>query len=169
MFVVVGMLAGPVTRIALGPDYGQAATLTAVLAASGVVATLSQLLGTVLIAASVVRQMVWQNALAAVVNVVGNVLLVPVHGALASAWLTLVTELVVCGGALLLLPLALPRTALLRGTGRPALVVVLSGLVLLTLRQWPLPGLAAAAVCYAWGVRAWGLWPDEMRLWGARA
>ncbi len=158
LFVVVGALSGPVARIALGPGYEQAGRLTAVLALSGLVATLSQLLGTILISASVVRQMVYQNALAAVVNVTGNVLLLPAYGATAAAWLTLGTEVLVCAGALFLLPGALPRAGLLAGSGRPALAVAAAAAVLLALHRWPLTSLGAAALTYAalvWRLRCW--------------
>jgi len=158
MFVVVGALSGPVARVALGPGYEQAGRLTAVLALSGVVATLSQLLGTILISASVVRQMVYQNAVAAVVNVTGNVILLPRYGAAAAAWLTLATEVLVCAGALLLLPGALPRARLLAGAWRPAAAVVAGAGVLLALHRWPLPGLAAGGLAYAavvWWLRCW--------------
>jgi len=47
--------------------------------------------------------MVMQNAFALVFNVVGNLLLVPQLGVIASAWLTVATEAIVCIGAILLL------------------------------------------------------------------
>jgi O-antigen/teichoic acid export membrane protein len=163
LYIVVGALAGPVTRVALGPGYGEAGELTAVLAVAGLIATLTQLFQTILVSASHTRPMVYQSAAAALLCTSGSWLLIPTYGGHAAAWLTVATELVVCTGALVSARVLLRAARLISAVWRPTLVISLATGVLLLLRDWPLPAVAAAAVTYA--VLTWQLacWPAEWR------
>jgi O-antigen/teichoic acid export membrane protein len=163
LFIVVGVLSGPVTRLALGPSYGEAGELTAVLACAGLLATLTQLFQTILVSASHTRPMLYQSAAAALLCTSGNILLIPSYGGHAAAWLTVVTELLVCAGAIVSARALMPSARLLHDVWRPVLVVGASGAVLALLSAWPLPAIAAAAVTYA--ILTWQLrcWPTDWR------
>jgi O-antigen/teichoic acid export membrane protein len=98
--VGAAIFARPLVRVAFGPGYGDTVPLVRILSVAAAISLLTNLLGTLLIARSIVRPMLLQNAAALVFNVVGNLLLVPRYGVTASAWLTVATELIVCGAAL---------------------------------------------------------------------
>ncbi len=121
--VGAAIFAGPLVRVAFGPGYGAAVPLVRILSAAAAVALLTNLLGTLLIARSIVRPMLLQNAAAIVFTVVGNVVLAPRYGVTASAWLTVATELLVCGGALYLLRGSLGLGSLVGAGLRPAVAV----------------------------------------------
>jgi O-antigen/teichoic acid export membrane protein len=157
--VASAIFARPIVHVALGSQYDGAVPLVRILALAGAVALIANVLGTLLIAASIVRPMVLQNVVATVFNIGGNVLLVPRYGVVASAWLTVATELIVSVGALALLWRRLaPRPWLAAGfrpalaaaglagtglalAGRPVLGIPISGAVFLViivlLRGWP--------------------------------
>lgn len=168
-FVGVCLFAPTVITLTVGSQFHGAAGLLRVLTLAGMIGVASTFFGTILIAKSVVRPMLAQNAVALFVNVVGNLLLVPRVGVIASAWVTVATEAIVCIGALLLLrrdfdfrrmavvsvrPIVALAALVVVGVplnavpaiGIPACAVVFLG-VLLTLRAWPaelVPGRAAA-------------------------
>ncbi len=92
-----------VIRVLFGSAYMEAVPLLRILLGSAGVAILSAVLGNVLVARRRAGAMLAQNSVALVGNVLGNVLLVPHVGVIASAWLTLGTEVFVCSMSVLLL------------------------------------------------------------------
>jgi O-antigen/teichoic acid export membrane protein len=89
--------ATPVIRLVFGEDFVPAAPGLPVLAAAFVFISIGYVTTNVLIVAGKTRAMVVISAIALVVNVIGNVLLVPSLGFLGAAWITLVTEVIVVG------------------------------------------------------------------------
>jgi hypothetical protein len=83
-----GVCAPLAIEVAVGPDYHGALELFRILSVGGAVGVLSTFLGTILVAKGLVRIMLWQNGMAVVFNVAGNLLLVPRFGVAAAAWLS---------------------------------------------------------------------------------
>jgi O-antigen/teichoic acid export membrane protein len=162
LFLGVAIFASTAGTLILGGDYTGAAPLITILAASGVVAVASQLFGSTLVAAGVIRPMVVQNALALTVNIVGNVLLVPRYGVAAAAWMTVLTEVIVCAGSFYTLRTIMPMRTLARGSVRAAAPAVVAAVVGLGLSNWPIIGVPAAVLTFAALVIALKSWPAEL-------
>jgi O-antigen/teichoic acid export membrane protein len=145
MFVLVILFPEPFVTVALGHAYANAAPLTRILAGAGAVGVISQLLGSTLVAASLVRPLLVQNVCAVVFNVAGNLLLVPTYGVTAAAWLTFGTEAIVCLGSLWTSYRRLHLHRVLRESRRPLAVIVLAVAAGLALQDAPWPGLAVSA------------------------
>jgi O-antigen/teichoic acid export membrane protein len=96
--VVMVMLVFPeaVIHWTVGDAFHGAVPLLRILAASAVVGVLSNLFGTILIAKHIVRPLLWSNSIAIVLNVVANLVLVPIYGVSAAAWATVATEVFIC-------------------------------------------------------------------------
>ena len=127
------------------------------------VALLTNLLGTLLIARSIVRPMLLQNAGAIVFNVAGNVVLAPRYGVTASAWLTVATEMIVCGGALYLLRGSLGLGSMVGAGLRPGVAVAGLAATGLALSSWPTLGVPAAIGVFLALLAALGAWPVELQ------
>ena len=98
-FLGVMLYAKPITLILFGHRYLGATSLISILAIAGFVGTVSQLFSVMLIAATKMRPLILQNTIATIFNVVLNIALIPVFGAVACAWLTVATECIVCIGS----------------------------------------------------------------------
>lgn len=137
--------AEPVVVLLFGEEFRDAAPALPILGAAFVFVSFGYLTSNLLLVAGLVRKGVVVTFAGLVVNVVGNVILIPPYGFVAAAWTTLVTEVVVVGFSVYyisrVLPLGraglgrLPRvTAASVGTllvlaGANALGVPLAGLV----------------------------------------
>jgi O-antigen/teichoic acid export membrane protein len=162
LFVATALFPRLVLGSVLGDQYLGAATLVTLLAVAGTVGLLGQLLGTLLVAAGRVRPLLWQNGAAVVVNVSGNVLLIPHFGAMACAWLTVATEAIVCAGSWYSVSRGMGLCLPWRRSGRSFLV--LAGAVAVA---WAVPGpgwgsAVAGAVAYLVGTWAAGSWPPDL-------
>jgi O-antigen/teichoic acid export membrane protein len=163
-FLGVMLYAKPITLILFGHRYLDATSLISILAIAGFVGTVSQLFSVMLIAASKMRPLILQNMIATVFNVVLNIALIPVFGAVACAWLTVATECIVCVGS----AWTLFHTMKFRfpaGPAKPAVLVVAAstalGAVLLLVNEI-LSITAFSAVLLA-GLVMTRSWPDEFR------
>ena len=138
-----------VVRLVYGPQYAAAAPLLTILMAGAAVGLVANLVGTLMVADGRSRWLLHQNLLALAVNVAGNALLVPRGGATASAWLTVLTEVMVTSGSLWAVRHRFDRGPLLRAC-RPAVLgcvaIVLLGLLG---RDHLGVALAAGAACAA--------------------
>jgi O-antigen/teichoic acid export membrane protein len=160
---------GPVVRLVFGAEFGPAASVLPVLGGAFILICFGYLNGNLLLVLGLQRRLLRISLLALVVNLVGNLILVPLFGFTGAAWMTLATEAVVFVSAfhLILRALELPVPNLGR-MGRTAIAAVLLGAALgaLRLADAPLSVLVVAAcVCYPallLGLRAFGA--DDLRL-----
>jgi O-antigen/teichoic acid export membrane protein len=92
-------LAGPRDLIVLlfGQEFAEAGAALPVLLGAFVVMCVGYLLGALVIAFGLQRAFLAFAAIAFVFNVVANLLLVPDHGFVAAAWITLLTEVLISG------------------------------------------------------------------------
>ena len=157
------VFAGPIVRLAFGDGYGAAVPLVRVLALAGAVALLANILGTLLVARGAVRPMLKQNALALILNVAGNLLLVPRYGVMASAWLTVVTEVFVAGCALMVVRTQFGSVTSLRHLLGPLAANATFGLVGLALLSRPVLAVPAAIVALVVTATLLHAWPNDVR------
>lgn len=154
----------PFIRLIFGQEFVPAAPALPVLGAAFVLICFGYLNGNLLLVLGLQRRLLHIGLVALVVNVVGNLILVPLVGFMGAAVMTLLTEAVVFYMALRLVlrTLELPRPKLGR-IGRTALAALLlaAGLGALRLVGAPLAVLiAASCLCYPsllFGLRALAL------------
>jgi O-antigen/teichoic acid export membrane protein len=108
--------------------------------------------------------MLYQNLAGVAVNVIGNLILIPRIGAYASAGLTLLTEVIVCGGSLFTLARKFPVGAGLRVGARPLVATALAGATGLALAGLPWAGIPASLLVLAVTIRLLRCWPPEFTL-----
>ncbi|HET6482249.1 MAG TPA: polysaccharide biosynthesis C-terminal domain-containing protein [Actinoplanes sp.] len=163
-FVLCAVFAPTACELVLGARFRPAAPLLVILAAAGIVAMLSQILGVLLTALGVVKPMLYQNLAGAVVNVAANVVLIPQFGARACALITLLTEVLVCAGSLWTLSRRLDIGGPLRAVVRPALATAAAAATGLQLADRPAAGIPLAVAVLVAGFRLLGCWPEEFPL-----
>ena len=164
----VCVAASPVMRLVFGAEFVAGAPALPVLFGAFVFICFGYLNGNLMTVLGLQRKLLWISLLALVVNLVGNLILIPLTGFMGAAWMTLVTEIVVWSASLrmILQALEMPRPPLGR-MGRTALAAVLLGgaLALLSVAGaalWLL--IAASCLLYPgllFGLRA--LHPGELR------
>ncbi len=157
------VFAGPLVRIAFGSGYGAAVPLVRVLAIAGAIALLANILGTLQVARGDVRPMLRQNALALILNVAGNLLLAPRFGVIASAWLTVVTEVFVAGCAFAVVRAQFGSILGMRHLIGPLAANAAFALVGLALLARPLLAIPAAIVALVVATHVLHAWPNDLR------
>jgi O-antigen/teichoic acid export membrane protein len=144
--------AAPSVRLIFGAEFVRGAPALPVLAASFVLVSFGYLNGNLLVVLGLQNRMLRVCLLALVVNLAGNLALVPLIGYMGAAWMTLVTEAVVCVASLRLILQKLERPLPKPGRiGRTVVAAALLTGVLEVLRQADASlGLLviAACVCY---------------------
>jgi len=161
--------AEPLVRLIFGAEFSAAAPALPVLGGAFVLICFGYLNGNLLLVLGLQDRLLRISLAALAVNLIGNLIFVPLFGFMGAAWMTLATELVVFSLALrmVLTELELPRPRLGR-MGRTALAATLLGIVLgaMQLAGAPLGALVAAAcICYPallFGLGA--LQTDDLRL-----
>lgn len=161
-FCLAAVFATPLCGLLLGDSFTGSAPLVAILAGAGLVAAASQVLGAVLTSFDVVRPMLMQNLAAVAVNIAANLLLVPVFAATASAYITVVTELIVCLGSAWTLTRRHEVPPALSALVRPLTAVGVMTAVGLALRNHPWFGVPAAVAAFAVTVLLLRCWPEEL-------
>lgn len=141
--------AEPVVTLLFGEEFAPAAPALPVLGGAFVMICFGYLTGNLLLVFDRTRAMVVISLLALVANVAGNLLVIPSHGFLGAAWVTLATEVVVVACSVWLIVGVLPVHRM--PLGRIARIVVAAGvlwagLALLAAAGAPLAALAAAAL-----------------------
>ncbi len=140
--------AEPVVRLIFGAPFVEAAPALPVLSGAFVLICYGYLNGNLLLVLGLQNRLLRISLIALVVNLVGNLILVPLVGFMGAAWMTLATEAVVFVMTSLLVRerLELSRPGLGR-VGRTAAAAVILGLVLgvMRLAGAPLGALIAAA------------------------
>jgi O-antigen/teichoic acid export membrane protein len=157
------VFAGPVVRIAFGGGYEAAVPLVRVLALAAAVGLFANVLGTLLVARGAIRPMLTQNALALILNVAGNLVLVPRFGVIAAAWLTVVTEVFVAACALMAVRARLGAIQGLRCLFGPLTANAAFALVGLALLSRPLLAIPAALVALVVMTHVLHAWPNDLR------
>jgi O-antigen/teichoic acid export membrane protein len=148
----VAAAAAPVVRLIFGAGFVAAAPALPVLGAVFVFICFGYLNGGLLAIFGLQRRLLRISLLALVVNVAGNLILIPPLGFMGAAWMTLATEVLVCGSSLRVilreLELPFPKPGRI---GRTVLAASLlaGGLFALRAVGAPLAALiAAACLCY---------------------
>jgi O-antigen/teichoic acid export membrane protein len=162
LFVGVAIFAPVVVDLTIGHEYSGADRLLRVLSLAGLIGVAASYFGTILIAKSVVRPMVIQNAIALIVNVAGNLLLVPQFGVIASAWLTVATEAIVCIGAILLLRGQYGFREMANVSKRPAVALVAFVAVGIALHAVPAIGIPVCSAVFVGVLIGLKGWPAEL-------
>src|ERR1019366_6311791 len=118
--------ATPFVRLIFGPEFVRGAPALPVLCAAFIFICFGYLNGNLLIVLGLQRRLVFISLLALIVNLVGNLILIPRVGFMGAAWMTLATEVVVFGASLRLilrtLELPLPKAGRI---GRTAVAAAL--------------------------------------------
>ncbi len=161
--------ATPVVRAIFGPSYVHAAPALPVLGAAFVFISFGYLNGNLLAVLGLQRRLMHISLVALVVNVAGNLALVPLIGFMGAAWMTLATEVVVCALSLraILRALEMPLPRLGR-VGRTLAAAAILGGVLVGARQAGAPLAALVAIACAGypslllALRALG--PEDLRV-----
>jgi O-antigen/teichoic acid export membrane protein len=143
--------AEPVVRLIFGPDFSAAAPALPVLGGAFVLICYGYLNGNLLLVMGLQGRLLRISLVALAVNLIGNLILIPLVGFMGAAWMTLVTEAVVfvSTSRLISRSIQVPRPELGR-LWRTALAAVILGLLLAALRlaDAPLGVLVAAAVLF---------------------
>jgi O-antigen/teichoic acid export membrane protein len=125
----------PVIRLIFGEEFVPAAPALPVLAAAFIFISFGYLNGNLLIVLGLQGRLLRISLIALAVNLVGNLILVPLVGFMGAAWMTLATEIVVCAASLSLilraLEMGLPKPGRI---ARTLVAAVLLGGVLEALR-----------------------------------
>ncbi len=160
--VAVMVFAGRLVELYFGDDYRPAVGLVRILAASAIIALLSNVFGTAMVAAHRTRWLVVQGTAALVFNVAGNLLLVPRFGVTASAWLTVATEALVCVGSVVGIRGRLYFRPLIRRSLAP--VTAVAGLVAVgvPLAGHVFVGIPASGLAFLFILVLLGGWPEDL-------
>lgn len=151
--------AGPVVTLIFGAPFSAAAPALPVLGGAFVLICYGYLNGNLLLVLGLQSRLLRISLLALVVNLLGNLILVPLVGFMGAAWMTLVTEAVVFASTsrLILRTLELSRPALGR-VGRTALAAGILGVLLGALRLADAPlGALIVAACVLYPALLFGL------------
>ena len=159
--VIVAINAEPVMRLLFGDGYATAAPYLRILTLAGAISMLSQLLGVLVVAGGRAHWLVAQNFGALALNVGGNLAIAPVIGISAAAWLTVLTELVVCAGRWWVLRDRISVRPLLAVSARPALAVLIAAAAGLTVTGSTWVAIPLAGVVYLIALSALRGWPPE--------
>lgn len=119
VFLIVA--ATQVTRLLFGPAFLDAAPALPVLGGAFVFICFGYVLDNLLVVLGLQRQMMYLTLVALIINVAGNLVLVPAVGFIGAAWMTLATEVLVLAVDLLLVMRALQRPLPSGRTGRVVL------------------------------------------------
>jgi O-antigen/teichoic acid export membrane protein len=160
--------APPVVRALFGPAFVDAAPALPVLAAAFVCICFSYINDNLMIVLGLQRRRMFIGLLALAANVTGNLILVPIDGFMAAAWMTFATEALVLGVSVRLilkeLDLPFPRPGRV-GRALLAATLLMFGLMLVSLLNGSLVSLVVTScVIYPallFGLRA--LSPDDLR------
>jgi O-antigen/teichoic acid export membrane protein len=161
IFGFIAIFAPTVTVLTLGEPYRRASSLVTILCAAGVIGLISQVLGTLLVAANRVRALLVQNTVAVVLNVALNLLLIRRYGAVACAWITVGTELVVCLASLWTVCYTLRLRPPLTQAGRAAIATVVAIAAGLAAFGHPLVGICGYTFFYFFTILALRAWPPD--------
>jgi O-antigen/teichoic acid export membrane protein len=151
--------AGPFVRLIFGAEFADAAPALPVLFGAFVLISYGYLNGNLLFVLGKQNKLLQISLYALVVNVIGNLVLVPLFGFIGAAWMTLVTEAVVFFATtrLVAAELGIERPAVGR-IARTAAAAVVLGLLLAAMRLLDAPlGALAGGACVLYPALLFGL------------
>lgn len=163
IFVGVGVFAPLLVKLLLGHSYAGTVPLLRILCIAGALTVLNNFLGSLMIAFHKTKPLFLQNTAAIAVNVAGNLIFVPRYGVLASAWLTVACEVLVCVAELCVIGREVSLRACLAGSLRPGVAVLGAAAVAVALDGSTLLAVAAFTVSFMLFVTALRAWPEEFR------
>jgi O-antigen/teichoic acid export membrane protein len=158
----LAVFAEPAIRIAFGPSYGESVELLRILMLAAVLALASNVLGMTLMSLSIVKPQLVFNLIGLTVNIVGNILLVPHYGVVASAWLTVACESIAVGYGLAVLRKRLSYWLLFEKLWRPCAAAVIAALPGLVLGADSVVAIAASTAVFIVAMFAFRAWPAGM-------
>lgn len=162
--VGAAVFARVIIHLSFGSGYGPAVGMFQVLSAAAAIALASNVLGVTLNALSIARWQVVQNTIAMVFNILANVLLAPHFGAIASAWITLATELIVCSGSTIAIRHRIDFAPSLALTWRPVVACGALAAVGLVLGGTPVIAIPASILAFVVVLGALRGWPVEFTI-----
>jgi O-antigen/teichoic acid export membrane protein len=163
IFVAVALFAPLIVKALMGHGYEQAVPLLRILSLAGGIGVVNNLLGNLMIAFHKTRALFMQNAAAIILNVVGNLILVPKVGVAASAWLTAGCEVLVLVAALVVVTREIDLRPCLTSSVRPAAAIALAAAVALVLGRWTILAAGASTAVFVAMVVALRAWPADFR------
>jgi O-antigen/teichoic acid export membrane protein len=161
LFLALALFAPLLVRVALGARYHGAVPLIRILCIAGVITVMSNLVGNVMVALRKMRALFVQNSAAIILNVAGNLILIPSYGVYAAAWMTVATEALVCAGSLFSLRHELHFGRLARVSLRPGLAALIACAVALPIDRWQWVAVPVAAAVFVVALSALRAWPTE--------
>ena len=161
-FVGAAVFAPLAVTVTVGHGYESAATYLRILSLAGIVGVSSTFFGHILVAQGRVRPLLIQNAIAVVANIGGNLVFVPRYGVVAAAWITVLTEVIVCVGALITLRTTVSFGPWAAVAWRPLLALAGATLVAVALNTWTVAALIAAVITYGLLSHVLHSWPPEL-------
>ena len=160
--VGLAVFARPAVHLVFGSGYAQAAPLLRILLIAGLLSFAANLQGNVLSVLSIVRLQIVFNVISLVVNVVGNIVLVPRYGVAASAWLTGVCEAIVVSYGVVVLSRRLSYPLVLTRVWRPICAVALASVAGLALGAYDPVSMAASTLTFITVMTTLRAWPAEL-------
>ncbi|WP_067508222.1 oligosaccharide flippase family protein [Actinoplanes sp. TFC3] len=160
--VIVAANATGVMTLLFGDAYAPAGSYLRILMLAGFVSMFCQLLGVVIVAAARAKWLIVQNVIALVINVGGNLVIAPRFGIESSAWLTVLTEIIVCGGSWLVLRDRIPYGALLKVSLLPVVAAAAAVAAGLAFTSEPLISLPLSGVVFVVVLTLVRGWPSEL-------
>jgi O-antigen/teichoic acid export membrane protein len=124
--VAIAVFARPAVLDLFGPSYLGAVPLVRILMLAALLAFSSNVTGIVMVSLGIIRPQIIFNTISLIVNVIGNILLVPRYGVVASAWLTVVSEGIVVSYGLVTLRKRISYLAIVGAVSRPLVAVVIA-------------------------------------------
>ncbi|MDQ6778447.1 MAG: oligosaccharide flippase family protein [Actinomycetota bacterium] len=163
----LAVFARPAIHLVFGPSYADSAALLQVLMIAAVLALVSNVTGITMISLSIIRPQVIFNTISLALNVLGNVVLAPRYGVLASAWLTVACEALIVSYGLVTLRRHVSYRMLLGKVWRPvaaSALAVAPGLLLGAYRPYAIAASVIAFLIAMFALRAWppDLLPDRL-------
>ncbi len=149
-------------RIFYGRLYQPAIPLVRILAISGVVVAMSNVLGAAMVVTKRNRWLVIQGSFLLAFNVSSNFALVPRFGVTASAWLTVLTELLVCVGAIWSLHGRIDLGPIAKSTLAPAIAVAMTVSVWWATAHWEVASMILCGSTFALVLWILGGWPEDL-------
>jgi O-antigen/teichoic acid export membrane protein len=136
LFVIILSMFGRIAVHIFGTDFGSTARVLPIMVWIVVPQIISITSGRMLIATGHHRWLMLTAGCSLVVNVVGNLILIPKYSYMGAASASLVSESVIAGLNVLILNRLVCKTSLLKAVAKPVLAAALTGLIIL-----PLSGL----------------------------
>ena len=149
----------PLVQLVFGTAFLPAAPALPVLGAAFIFICFGYLNGNLMVVLGLQHRMLYVSLIALVVNIAGNLILLPAVGFMGAAWMTLATEVIVFGCTLTMILMRLEiRRPRVGRIGRTAAAAVVLGVALEGMTQAGAPlGVLAVTACIAYPALLFGL------------